>query len=460
MPAPINENLEVLSSQDAADEVSKRILIVDDEQLVRNMFSNFLSDHYVCTTAASSEEALACLAAEAYAVVIADIKMPGRNGVELLREIRSRYPDTAVIMVSALSRPQRIRDALQIGAFDYLIKPCELDVLLLSVERALERRALTITARSYRAHLERQNDELAARQAELERLQAQLVHSEKMASLGQLAAGIAHELNNPAGFIYGNTDLLAKYVKRLHQLLRLYDNAEFPPDLKDQIESTKLKIGYATLMEDFRSMLTDCHEGAERIRDVVQNLRLFSRLDEAEFKKVDLHEGIDSTIRLLSSFYSSGPISLRKDYGDLPLVDCYAGQLNQVWTNLLVNAAQSIDGPGEVVISTRVAGESIEISVSDTGCGIPPEQLSRIFDPFFTTKPIGEGSGLGLSISYGIIEKHNGTIKAESTVGEGTKFTINIPIRTRVDSLHQSGESIDVHFQQGGLTDEVQTPHR
>jgi signal transduction histidine kinase len=200
-------------------------------------------------------------------------------------------------------------------------------------------------------------------------------------------------------------------------------------------------------MDDLQSMLSDCREGAERIRDVVQNLRLFSRLDDAEYKKVDLHENIDTTIRLLSRYYGSGSISLIKDYGDLPLVDCYAGQLNQVWTNLLVNAAQAIkDNEGEVVITTRLVGDSVEVSISDTGCGIPADELTKIFDPFFTTKPVGEGTGLGLSIIYGIIEKHHGTIRADSAVGVGSKFTINIPIHAPVEFLHPNADSTDAQF--------------
>src|SRR5205823_2451746 len=154
---------------------------------------------------------------------------------------------------------------------------------------------------------------------------------------------------------------------------------------------------------------------------------LFSRLDEAEVKKVDLHEGIDSTIRLLSRYYSSGRIRLVRDFGDVPLVNCYAGQLNQVWMNLLVNAAQAVGKDGEVRISTQTEGDSVAVKISDTGCGIPVGQLNKIFDPFFTTKPVGEGTGLGLSISYGIIERHHGTIVAESIVGEGTTFTVRIP---------------------------------
>ncbi len=424
----VGDSVSPIVSDEADKEVDRRILIVDDEEMVRNMFADFLSSEYRCTTAASSEEALAHLAVDAYALVISDLQMPGRNGVELLRDIQKSYPDTGVIMVSAIARSQRIRDALRMGAFDYLIKPIELDVLLLSVERALERRAITMTAQRYRGDLERQNIELAARKAELERLQAQIVHNEKMASLGQLAAGIAHELNNPAAFIYGNLDLLQDYMVRLERLLLIYDDASRSSQRASEVSPAGPAVNYALLLTEIRLMLADCREGAERIRDVVQNLRLFSRLDEADIKPVDIPDGIDSTIRLLSRYYGSGRINIHRNYCQLPLVNCYAGQLNQVWMNLLVNAAQAITGDGEVHISTREEDGMAIIEISDSGCGIPAEQLSKIFDPFFTTKPIGEGTGLGLSIIYGIIEKHHGTISVASDVDVGSKFTISIPI--------------------------------
>jgi len=411
-------------------EGARRILIVDDEAPVRNMFADYLSDTYECVTAASADEALAHLAADSFALVISDMMMPGRNGIELLREVKSRYADTVVIMVSGVDRSQRVRDALRVGAFDYLIKPCELDVLGISVERALERRELQRTARKYKADLEVQNAELSRSKAELERLQAQIVHSEKMASVGQLAAGIAHEINNPAGFIYGNMDILRDYVAHLRKLLAVYDQLVLPPDDAQVVHSVKAEINYERLMGDLSSIVSDCVEGAERIRDIVQNLRLFSRLDEAEIKQVDLHEGIDSTIRLLSRYYSSSRVTLRRNYGDLPPLNCYAGQLNQVWMNLLVNAAQAVGDEGEVSISTRLEDAWVVVTITDTGCGIPADQIHRIFDPFFTTKPVGEGTGLGLATSYGIIERHGGMITVESQVGAGTIFTVRVPIRT------------------------------
>ena len=412
----------------APDPGDRRILIVDDDEAVRQLFADCLGARYSCATAANADEALARLAAQPFALVISDMIMPGLSGVELLREIVTRYPDTACIMASAIDRTQRVLDAVRLGAFDYLIKPCELDVLELCVERALERRALLRDARRYKRDLERRNAELARRQAELQRLQAQIAHSEKMASLGQLAAGIAHELNNPAGFIYGNMELLTECVAGLERLLALYEALPMSEASAAQVAAIQAEIGYAGLLTDLRSIIGDCRHGAERIRDVVQNLRTFSRLDEAEFKKVEIHEGIESTLRLLSRYYSSGRIALKRDYGALPPVECYAGQLNQVWMNLLVNAAQAIKGDGEVTIKTRLENRHVVVGISDTGSGIASAYLKKIFDPFFTTKPVGEGTGLGLSIAYGIIKRHGGGIKVQSVPGQGTTFMVAIPV--------------------------------
>lgn len=407
----------------------RRILIVDDEESVRNLFADYLDESYSCVTAVDAYDALERLAQEPFALVLSDMQMPGLGGIELLRKIIERYPDTAVIMISGVDRTQRVIDAIRVGASDYLIKPCELDVLTFCVERTLERRTLLRNARRYKEALENQNAELARRGTELERLQAQIVHTEKMASLGQLAAGVAHELNNPAGFIYSNIALLKDYIKRLKRCLTAFDDVALPPAAAEQIRKMKTEIGYDDILMDLDSILSDCHIGAERIRDIVQNLRLFSRLDEAELKPVDLNEGIEATLRLLSMYYKSGRIRLLRDYGELPQVNCYAAQLNQVWMNLLVNAAQAIgEVEGEVRIKTHCEGENVIVSVSDTGAGIKPEHLKNIFDPFFTTKPVGEGTGLGLSISHGVIVRHGGAIVVDSTPAGGTTFTITMPV--------------------------------
>jgi two-component system, NtrC family, sensor kinase len=427
-PLPARSERPAGTPPPAPDKTDRSLLIVDDDASVRHLFAECLSARYYCTTAANAEEALALLAGGAFALVLTDVSMPGLSGIELLRRVVAQYPDTAVVVISAIDRTQRVLDAIRLGASDYLVKPIELDVLELAVERALDRRALLRDARRYKQDLERRNAELAARKSQLERLQAQIVHSEKMASLGQLAAGVAHELNNPAGFIYGNMDFLEEHASALEGLLALYDSAPMPAEVRARAEALRREAGYeGGALSDLRSIVADCREGAERIRSVVQNLRTFSRLDEAEFKQVDIHEGIDATVRLLSRYYSSGRVRLSRDYGRLPLVDCYAGQLNQVWMNLLANAAQAVESGGEVAIKTYVENGVATVAISDTGCGIAPEHLRKIFDPFFTTKPVGEGTGLGLSVTYSIVPRHGGSIRVRSQQGKGTTFLVGLP---------------------------------
>ena len=415
--------------------VKDKILIVDDEEYVRQMYAACLSTRYDCAEASSTNEALALLAENDFALVISDVIMPGLSGVELLRKIVETHPYIVVIMASGINNPQRALDALRLGAFDYLIKPCDLFALEMTVERALERRALLLNARQYKFDLEKRNAELASGKLELQRLQAQIIHSEKMASLGQLAAGVAHELNNPIGFIYGNLDVLNEIIAGLTRLLAYYDNNSLPENIASGAAGIKTEIDYEASLADLDSIVNDCRDGARRIRDIVQNLRTFSRLDEAEFAKTDLHEGVDSTIRLLSRYFTSSNITLIREYGELPPVDAYSGQLNQVWMNLLVNAAQAVSAKGgEVRISTEVVEESVVVAVKDTGGGIPAEHLKRIFDPFYTTKPVGEGTGLGLSISFGIVERHGGTIQVETLVGQGTTFTVTLPMHIKISS--------------------------
>ncbi|HYY93146.1 MAG TPA: ATP-binding protein [Pyrinomonadaceae bacterium] len=420
------------------EEQDRRILIVDDEEILRSLLAAQLSESYICDTAANYNEAVSLLGRQAYSLVITDMIMPGLGGIELLREVVARFPDTGVIIVSGVDRSQRVRDALRQGAFDYLIKPFDCDALELSVERALERRALVRDARRYKRDLERSNAELRETNARLERLQAQIVQSEKMASLGQLAAGIAHELNNPSGFIYGNMQMLGECVQGLERLLAFYEGARLAPGDEAAAHALKDEVDYEHTLGDLHAIIADCREGAERIRDVVQNLRTFSRLDEAEFKKVDIHDGIESTLRLLSRYFSSGAVTLRREYGLLPPVDCYAGQLNQVWMNLLANAAHAVQDGGSVSVATESRGDCVVVRVRDTGCGIAPENLPRVFDPFFTTKPVGEGTGLGLSVTYGIVERHGGRIEVESRLGEGTVFTVMIPVDAQRRAAQES----------------------
>src|SRR5688572_1545971 len=290
------------------DREQEQILIVDDSATIRMSFTKQLSKRYTCFQAKSFMDAVEQLKERDFAAVIADIHMPGISGVELLRKVVEKYPDTSVIMVSGISRPQVVLDTMREGAFDYLIKPCDPYLLDLTVERALERRLLLRSATKYKTDLEARNSELAQGKAQLQKLQAQIVQNAKMASLGRLAAGVAHELNNPVGFVLGNLELLSDDVKKLLQILKYYEAADLSEAVTSGAAIIKENINYDSMLTELESMIGDCRDGANRIRDIVQNLRTFSRLDEAEYKEVDIHEGIDSTLRMLSRYFGSGNI--------------------------------------------------------------------------------------------------------------------------------------------------------
>lgn len=275
--------------------------------------------------------------------------------------------------------------------------------------------------------IEEKNRRLTELVETMKRMQDQLIHSEKMASLGQLVAGIAHEINNPVNFISANITPLKQYVQDLKTLIFHYEQRfQEESATDDALVRIKSEIEFDFLVDDLDILIRDVETGATRIKHIVQDLRNFSRLDEAELKTIDLHQSLDTTLNLLGHIYE-GRITVHKDYGDLPPVDCYAGQLNQVFMNILANAGQAIAQKGNVWITTRLEGAQVSITIRDDGAGIPEDILPKIFDPFFTTKDVGEGTGLGLSISYGIIEKHRGEITVHSKVGEGTEFTMTIP---------------------------------
>ncbi|MFP4007605.1 MAG: PAS domain S-box protein, partial [Spirulinaceae cyanobacterium] len=269
----------------------------------------------------------------------------------------------------------------------------------------------------------------------LQQTQAQLIQAEKMSGLGQLVAGVAHEINNPISFIFGNLFHAQEYTQDLLQLIHLYKDSILEPPIEIQTYSEDIDLDY--LINDLPKLFKSMHSGAVRIREIVQSLRTFSRLDESETKTINLHENLDSTLTILASRLrnpkTQKEIQVIRDYGDLPLVSCYAGPLNQVFMNLMANALDAIEAKNEAggclqIKTTRLAGDRVQIQIIDNGTGIKAETRDRIFDPFYTTKPIGQGTGLGLSISYQIIvERHQGKLICDSTPGEGTTFTIEIP---------------------------------
>jgi two-component system, NtrC family, sensor kinase len=265
---------------------------------------------------------------------------------------------------------------------------------------------------------------------ELAQTQGHLVKQEKMAALGQLVAGVAHELNNPISFVYSNTILLRESYAQLHRLLEFYDRADgMPQAITSEANEIKEQIDYDYLVGDIPQALDDCHEGSRRVKEIVLNLRTFSRLDDTDAQLADVTEGIDSTIKILGHLFRPDRVILHKDYANLPKIECYAGQLSQVWMNLLANAAQAMDNKGDIWITTAIKENSLFVQIRDNGPGMPEEISSKIFDPFFTTKPVGEGTGLGLSIVHGIIERHSGTIQVDSQVGVGTTFTVELPMK-------------------------------
>lgn len=269
--------------------------------------------------------------------------------------------------------------------------------------------------------------ELQRAYRQLQATQAQLVHNEKMSSLGQLVAGVAHELNNPIGFITSNMQPLEESLRSIMGILELYKGVEYSDEEKEKIEAYIEENDIEYVLDDIKDLIQDIKEGADRAHKIVRDLKNFSRLDEAEYKEVDVIHGIESTLNLLTKHYKHR-INVHKEYTDVPFINCYASQLNQVWMNLLVNAAQAIEGDGDVWIRAYVNAHYLVVEIEDSGKGIPEEIQEKIFDPFYTTKAVGEGTGLGLSITHSIIEKHQGIIEFVSIQGKGTKFIVKLPI--------------------------------
>lgn len=260
--------------------------------------------------------------------------------------------------------------------------------------------------------------------------QSQLIQSEKMASLGQLTAGVAHEINNPINFVSANIKPLKDDLADLIKCIRLYKQTVKEKGLEnefEEVEKFNAQTDIEYVLTEVNDLLKGIEEGASRTSEIVKGLRNFSRIDQHDVKKANLNEGVESTLTLLHSTYRDR-IEIIKEYGNIPEIECFPGQLNQVFMNLLSNAVQAIKGEGKIFIKTFTRENNVIISIKDTGPGMTEEIKSKIFDPFFTTKEVGKGTGLGLSISYGIIEKHNGKMEVFSSPGEGAEFIITLPL--------------------------------
>ncbi|BAB76578.1 response regulator [Anabaena sp. FACHB-709] len=398
--------------------INNSVLIVDDIPTnIKVLFDILNQAGFRVSVAKNGLSALAKVQETLPNLILLDVMMPGMDGFETCRHLKAnpKTKDIPVIFMTALSDTVNKVKGLQIGAVDYITKPIEYEEVLARIN----------------VHLE------------LRRTQLKLAQEEKMSSLGQLVAGIAHEINNPVNFVYGNLAHAQNYVGDLLNLLKLYENHTANPSPEIQEFSKSIELEF--IKQDLPHLLSSMQMGTERVEKIVRSLRLFSRLEDLEFQLFNLHEGIDSTLIILSHRLKILPtdstINIIKEYGDIPLVECYSGKLNQVFMNLLANAIEALEESVinrertdtlTIGIRTKVTDDqkSVLIEITDNGVGIPLEVQQRIFEQFFTTKPLGKGTGLGLAIAHEIIvEKHGGTLQVQSTPGKGTQFLITIPIQ-------------------------------
>jgi signal transduction histidine kinase len=349
-------------------------------------------------------------------VAIMDLNLPDGRALEALT---SPAEDGAfpILLMTSYGNEQIAVEAIKAGALDYIVKsPEAFNLMAVTLERAM---------REWKLQQDKKRVE-----KQLKESQAQLIQQEKMASIGLLAAGVAHEINNPIGFITSNLSTLEKYIEKLIHFIEFQELAiEKCADeaTRSTLAEMKQHIKLDYLVTDLRELITESLDGSQRVCKIVQDLQSFSRSDYSEPVSSDLNETIMRTISMVrNEIKYVAELDLRLE--NLPLVICQSQQIGQVVMNLLMNAAHSIQGKGLITLSAAQVGDSVEISVTDNGCGILPEHLERIFEPFFSTKEAGRGTGLGLAISQDIVKKHGGELLVESTSDKGTAFTVRLPI--------------------------------
>ena len=437
------------------------ILLVDDTPNNLRLLSSLLGKQgYKVRSVINGMMALKAASAKPPDLILLDINMPEMNGYEVCEKLKANQMTRSVpvIFLSALDDVLDKVKAFEVGGCDYITKPFQIEEVVVRVENQLQlRRAQRMLSeqnvlleqeicdrKRIQASLEAREVELKQALDEIKSTQMQLVQKEKMASLGQLVAGIAHEINNPISFIYGNVSYANDYFISLVNVLKVYQ--EYYPQPVPAVENAIEDVDLDFVVEDLGKLMNSMQTGVERIHAIVLGLRIFSRLDEAAIKTVNLHEGIDSTLLViqyrLQATDRRPAIEAIANYGDLPKVTCSSGQLNQVFLHLIENAIDALDSryldpnlDSEIVpkiqITTKAIDENrVQICFIDNGIGIPEEIAHRIFDPFFTTKSVGQGTGLGLSICYQIIvEQHQGELKYEALPGGGSQFIIEIPVQ-------------------------------
>jgi signal transduction histidine kinase len=402
-----------------------KILIADDSAAYRRVIQTMLGPAYEFLLVESAEEALRKSIAFCPDLVISDLIMAGMDGYELCRRIKAEAAlrHVPVILLTSKTGDESRAAGLEVGADDYLFKPIRPRELTARVSSLLRLRRATLA-------LEEQARQLETANESLKKAQAELIRSEKLASLGQLVAGIAHELNNPLNYIYGNTNFLSEYVSTL---LGLVDKIETLPDLSESQRAALKELENDADLEyvkrDMAKLLDGLRLGAERAAEIVKGLRAFARAGSSnmQLEEVDLASTVDVALTVLRHELRDR-IEVHRHFDEVPKVRCDASRVSQVLVNLILNASQAIEGKGDIHLSIRSDGPMVGIAVRDTGPGIAEDIRPKVFDPFFTTKPVGQGTGLGLSISYGIVEQHGGRIEIASEKGKGATFTVLLPV--------------------------------
>ncbi len=396
-----------------------RILIAEDDPVSRRLLEHHLEKWgYEVTSACDGEEAWRSFEVGGFPLVITDWMMPGLDGPGLLQRIReSRQPGYVfAILLTAKSQKEDLLKGMEAGADDFLTKPFDRDELRVRL-RAGER--------------------IIRLEQELRAAQVAWVEAEKLAGLGRLAAGLAHEINNPIAFVSNNISVLKRDVTGVLEVVAKYGSlrdrlAQEEPELAEEVRVMEEKVDLDYFRGNVERLFASTIEGLKRISAIVQNLKDFARLDEAECKEVDLNAALVSTLEALRHEFESKGVRVETDLQPIPLLACQAGKINQVFLNILLNSAQASERDSVVEVRTRPdASGGVVVEVEDHGCGIREENLPRLFDPFFTTKPVGSGRGLGLSVSYGTVKNHGGVIEVETELGRGSVFRIVLPKRGR-----------------------------
>ena len=417
-------------------EKAYKVLAVDDDDLNLRLLTRLLpSDRYQVHTARNGRECLERVREILPDLILLDLLMPELDGIQtcrILKEDDATRHIPLVILTAHGHREVKL-ECLQAGANDFLEKPIDRAELQLRVHNLLEfkrhedtRKQSELLLRS-KAALEEKNRELEAALNEIEKAQAQILQQEKMASIGQLAAGVAHEINNPVGYVMSNLVSLRKYCDRLAGYIDWQSELITDQALLERMAQERRAKKLDFILEDTRNLIVESIEGTERIRKIVYDLKGFARSGGEESGPADLNQGIQSALNVLWNELKY-KVSVVRELAELPPTRCNINQLNQVFLNIIMNAAQAIEEQGEIRISSAREEDFIVVRISDNGCGIDKENIGRIFEPFFTTKAVGVGTGLGLSISYQIVKKHSGEIDIESEPGRGTTFIIRIPL--------------------------------